>query len=383
MSGLRFCFPTTFYPPYNFGGDGINVQRLARALVKRGHHVTVVHDIDAFHAARGRVARGFAECNDGVEVVRLSSSIGRLSALATQQTGYPLGKRKQLRAILGSGKFDVINYHNVSLIGGPGILAYGDAAAKLYTAHDHWLICPTHVLWRHQREPCPSRQCIRCQLVYRRPPQLWRYLGVLERNLHHLDEFLAFSEFSRKLHQEFGFPRSMKVVPGFIPEPPPDTGVRVSPHHRPFFLFAGRLERMKGLDDVIPVFAGYPDADLVIAGQGIHREALEELAAGAGNIHFIGRVEFDQLRDYFRNAIATIVSSTGFETFGSVAIESLSEGTPVIARDRGAPARDVTIGVHKFGIWPILLAVRDPIRAIPRGHPSDEHRSGNCRRFAR
>ena len=48
MSALRFCFLTTFYPPYNFGGDGIGIQRLARALVKRGHHVTVVHDADAF-----------------------------------------------------------------------------------------------------------------------------------------------------------------------------------------------------------------------------------------------------------------------------------------------------------------------------------------------
>ena len=48
MSPLRFCFPTTFYPPYSFGGDAVGVQRLARALVKRGHEVTVVHDKDAY-----------------------------------------------------------------------------------------------------------------------------------------------------------------------------------------------------------------------------------------------------------------------------------------------------------------------------------------------
>jgi hypothetical protein len=44
----RFCFLTTFYPPFNFGGDGLAVQRMARALAKRGHDVTVVHDADAF-----------------------------------------------------------------------------------------------------------------------------------------------------------------------------------------------------------------------------------------------------------------------------------------------------------------------------------------------
>ncbi len=28
MKPLRFCHVTTFYPPYNFGGDGIGIQRL-------------------------------------------------------------------------------------------------------------------------------------------------------------------------------------------------------------------------------------------------------------------------------------------------------------------------------------------------------------------
>jgi hypothetical protein len=36
VTGLKFCFLTTFYPPHNFGGDGIGVQRLARGLVRRG-----------------------------------------------------------------------------------------------------------------------------------------------------------------------------------------------------------------------------------------------------------------------------------------------------------------------------------------------------------
>ena len=54
MTPLRFCLLTTFYPPFNFGGDGIDVQRTARALVRRGHHVTVVHDVDAYQWLAGR-----------------------------------------------------------------------------------------------------------------------------------------------------------------------------------------------------------------------------------------------------------------------------------------------------------------------------------------
>jgi len=49
-TGLRFCMVTTFYPPYSYGGDGITVQRLATALVRAGHDVTVVHDAGAYAA---------------------------------------------------------------------------------------------------------------------------------------------------------------------------------------------------------------------------------------------------------------------------------------------------------------------------------------------
>ncbi|MEO8577985.1 MAG: glycosyltransferase, partial [Gemmatimonadales bacterium] len=180
VSTLRFCFVTTFYPPYHFGGDAIAVQRLARALVKRGHHVTVVHDVDAYLALRGGPEPVPDDGADGVEVIRLRSIAGILSPLLTQQIGGPTLHRNRYHEILDDGGYDVINFHNASLAAGPKIYSYGGSAAKIVTAHDHWLVCPTHVLWRHKREPCPSRQCFRCQLTYRRPPQLWRMTGLLD-----------------------------------------------------------------------------------------------------------------------------------------------------------------------------------------------------------
>ena len=51
---MRFCMVTTFYPPYNFGGDGIFVHQLSNELAKRGHYVEVVHCTDAYHIMGGR-----------------------------------------------------------------------------------------------------------------------------------------------------------------------------------------------------------------------------------------------------------------------------------------------------------------------------------------
>ncbi|MEO6710795.1 MAG: glycosyltransferase family 1 protein, partial [Planctomycetota bacterium] len=123
MRPLRFCHVTTFYPPYNFGGDGIGIQRLVRALQRLGHHNTVVHDVDAFNVlAAGRVPPPARE-PAGIEVIGLQSGIGSLSPLLTQQLGTPVATRRKLQRIFAAGKFDVINYHNISLVGGPGILA--------------------------------------------------------------------------------------------------------------------------------------------------------------------------------------------------------------------------------------------------------------------
>src|SRR5262249_11115267 len=159
------------------------------------------------------------------------------------------------------------------------------------------------------------RQCLRCVLHYGRPPQLWRYTGYLQRQLRHIDAFIAMSEFSRDKHAEFGFTRLMEVVNYFLP----NMGQRDlfpadgSPNRRPYFLFVGRLERIKGLDDVIPVFKKYSNADLLIAGDGTEAPALKVLAANIANVKFLGRLGSEALERYYRHAIALIVPSVGFE----------------------------------------------------------------------
>ncbi len=368
MSGLRFGFLTTFYPPHNFGGDGIGIQRLARGLVRAGHQVTVIHDVDAYNALHQGPEPGPQPEPEGLEVIGLRSGMGTLSPLLTQQLGRPVLNGGRIARLLDERKFDVINFHNISLVGGPGILKYG-RALKLYMAHEHWLVCPSHVLWRHNRELCTGRECLKCELTYRRPPQLWRRTGYLERELHHVDAFIAMSEFSRQKHREFGFPREMEVLPYFLPDPEP-AGARVggaAPHARPYFLFVGRLEKIKGLDDVIPVFRDYPGADLVIAGDGEYGATLRALGEGMPNVRFLGRVPLEELRRYYEHAIGLIVPSVCFETFGIILIEAFRQGTPVIARRIGPFPEivDTSGGGELFGTRDELVAAMRRLQEDP------------------
>jgi glycosyltransferase involved in cell wall biosynthesis len=106
-------------------------------------------------------------------------------------------------------------------------------------------------------------------------------------------------------------------------------------HPRPYFLYVGRLERIKGLDDVIPLFRGFEEADLLVAGEGEHGARLRELAAGSPRVRFLGRLSDADLAQAYRGAEALIVPSAGFETFGIILIEAFRQGTPVVARRIG------------------------------------------------
>jgi glycosyltransferase involved in cell wall biosynthesis len=324
---LRFCLLTTFYPPYNFGGDGIFVQRLAGELVRRGHHVEVIHSVDAYLAlAESEPA---AIDDGGVVVHGLRSRFPVGSTALTHQVGSPGVRAGRIREILDAD-FDVVHFHNVSVLGGPKVLEYG-RGLKLYTPHEYWLVCPTNLLYRMGREPCDRRTCARCSLSYGRPPQLWRRTGALERAARHVDAFLAPTRFAATAHVARGFDAPCVHLPMFVPEP----GGLAPPPAEPYFLFAGRLEEYKGVQTLIPLFRRRGDR-LLIAGAGAYERELRRLAAGAPNIEFVGHLADGELETLYAGALAVLVPSLLFEVSPAVVLESFANGTPVVARDIGA-----------------------------------------------
>jgi len=335
---LKFCMITTFYPPYNFGGDGIFIYRLTNELARRGHRVDVIHCEDAYSLLQPNGAKGEFPNHPNVEVHRLKSWTGSLSPLLTQQTGAPFFKKREIKRLIEAKQYDVIHYHNMSLIGITA-LGYG-TAVKLYTTHEHWLVCPMHVLWKFDREVCTERSCTRCQLAGKRPPQLWRHTGLLENMVRHVNCFISPSRFTIKKHLELGLGVSFAHIPHFLPQSKErkvdDQNEKPFPYARPYFLFAGRLEKIKGAQNLIPIFKENRAYDLVIAGEGEYRSTLKELAGDAHNIKFLGRLDQQRLQKLYRGALALIVPSICYETFGIIIVEAFSVKTPVIVNNLGA-----------------------------------------------
>ena len=335
---LSFLHVTTFYPPYSFGGDGAYVHRLAHALADAGHRVDVVHSIDAYHLFHPDEPTVEWPSHERVTTHGLRTRTKWLTLIAAHQTGYPIFHLKEIQSILAGGRYDVIHFHNVSLFG-PGVLSLeppGRRPLKVYTTHEHWLICPTHVLWKYNSRPCERPECLTCVVRAGRPPQLWRYTGALGRAAASVDLFLAPSQFTAEMHARRGFGGRFDVLPLFVDVDADDWRRAPRPHERPYYLFVGRLERLKGADTLVRAMAAVPEVDLLIAGSGSEEDRLKTMASSlTSRVRFLGDVPQRDLGPLYGHALACCIPSLTFEVFPTVAIESMARGTPVIAHDLG------------------------------------------------
>jgi glycosyltransferase involved in cell wall biosynthesis len=337
---LNFLHLTTFYPPYSFGGDAMYIYRLSHALAEMGHQVDIIHCVDSYHLQHPAEPEiQFAE-HPNVTRHELRSGYNWLSPLLTHQTGKPYLKNEQIQQVLNSKPFDAMHYHNMSLLGPEMMTLQPEQSqpVKMYTTHEHWLVCPTHVLWKFNSRACEKPECLRCTLMAKRPPQLWRYNGLLDRSSRHIDQFVSPSRFTANMHAERGFSQPVDHLPYFIDRADDDwqnPGPR--PQENPYFLFVGRLELIKGLQTLIESWQQNDiQYDLLVAGTGTYADELKTQAAGNPRIKFLGALPQRELGSLYYHALATIVPSITYETFGMIIIESYARKTPVIVRNLGA-----------------------------------------------
>ncbi len=338
---MKFSMFTTFFGAHSFGGDAAYVDRLSQALCRRGHEVHVYYCVDAWRAVKnGHPPRSYTP-PAGLFIHPLKSRFGILSPLATQATGMPLFKRQPLIEALSDSDTDVFHFHNISLVGGPGILGLGAnrRALRIMTAHEHWLICPMHLLWKNDRQVCDRPTCVSCCLKGHRPPQAWRQSPAIERGLRRLDALVFPSRHSLEEHRRRGLGEFVRLLhqPYFLPDDWSGGIERQPPEvlDRPYLAAAGRLVKMKGFQRLIPLMRYLPEVDLRIAGTGPFEQELRALAGDLPNVRFEGLLGGPALARLFRKRRAVVVPSLFPETFGYVVLEAFAVGTPVVVHEGG------------------------------------------------
>lgn len=124
---------------------------------------------------------------------------------------------------------------------------------------------------------------------------------------------------------------------------------------QPWFLYVGRIEKNKGLIELLKAFSRYRKAGgkavLKIAGRpslmyGLRCRLYAELAGLAPYVDFLGHC--DDVRGLMEKAMATVVSSRT-EGFGLVAVEAMLAGCLVIGKDTTGMKEQFDIGLDYTG----------------------------------
>jgi glycosyltransferase involved in cell wall biosynthesis len=196
----------------------------------------------------------------------------------------------------------------------------------VHTAHDYCLVDTTSTTIRDGREPgrLGSAQRLRARAVWRAARRA--------------DVLLFPSERALARHRALGMPDDgveQRVLPHGWPAPAP-ASFPVDPPSRPRFVFLGKLQAAKGIALLLRAWQLLDlDAELVIAGDGPERPAVESAAAD-GVITYAGWVDGEAKSTLIASATALVFPSLWPETFGLVIAESLLLGRPVVATPQAA-----------------------------------------------
>ncbi len=295
-----------FYPA-QMGGPSNTIYWLAKALTRAGHAVTVIATSQDLPPSVPRNQWVMMDC-------------GRVMYTRNPHFYLPLRHIWQgWRAISGA---DLVHVNS---------LFY--PASLVWVLLSQWAGKP--VIWSPHGELNPVALAIR--------PRLKRLvLGLVKRVLTSSIHFQAASKVeAAHIRDHFGTAISVTEIQSRMELPPlvqPDDTIRLKP---PYILFVGRLHPIKAIDNLIrglgasAVFRA-STYSLVIAGpqtDNAYGSLLAELVKQldlSEKVTFVGAVRGPWKEALYANALVTVLPSHA-ESFGNVVVESLAQGTPVIA----------------------------------------------------
>jgi glycosyltransferase involved in cell wall biosynthesis len=227
----------------------------------------------------------------------------------------------------------------------------------IQTLHEYKIVCPVYTLISNG-EICQAcnghafwhatwNRCNRGSLTRSLLSTIESYVSQALGSVRKIDHFITVSHFQRQKVIELGISaEKVTTIHNFI-----DT-TNIKPNSKPgeYFLYFGRLERLKGLLTLVEAAASLKEIPLLIVGDGELRTELEQLIEqnNLKHIHLIGFKQGDKLHQLIRNSICTLAPSEWYETFGFTLIESFAQGRPVIASNIGGISEIVSDTIDGF-----------------------------------
>lgn len=177
-------------------------------------------------------------------------------------------------------------------------------------------------------------------------PILWQVLGRADRILATSPQYVASSPYLSRVAGK------CEVVPLGVPldqfSTVDEDAVRAirAQHSGPLVLFVGRLRYYKGVNYLIDAMRDV-SATLLVVGSGPMEEEWRRQAAGSGyseRIVFVGEAPDEALPAYYRAAdLFVLPACERSEAFGTVQIEAMAAGRPVVCTELGTGTSYVNV----------------------------------------
>ena len=314
------------------GGEDVVVRNEKRLLEEHGHRVYTYYRTNKELSERGIA--------------------GKL--LLPFTAVYSLRTVREVKHLIREHRIDIVHVHNTLTMVSPSVFyaAFQCNVPVVQTLHNFRMLCPAGSFFRDNVicEECVSGG-LKCAVRHKcyRNSKLQTIVSTMILKIHRMlgtyrrVNFICLTEFNKeKLLSSLDsdlIPETKKIVDasriyikpnftfaeGITPSKNQDT--------EEYFLFAGRVEPLKGADIAIRAFERLSDKLLYIAGTGPMLEEMQRYVKEhqLSNIRFLGYLQKEEMTERFYHAKAVIMTSQCYEAFAMTIAEAYSYGVPVIA----------------------------------------------------
>lgn len=269
---------------------------------------------------------------------------------------------KEVKTMIGREKIDIVHVHNTFFQISPSVYyaAIACGVPVVQTVHNFRFICPGALLYRQEKvcEECLEKGP-HCAIKYGcyRGSKVHSFISAAVLYIHRAlgtykkIHYICLTEFNKSRLLQVNkkkksvFPEeNIWVKPNFAP----DIEVTKYGHRKDMFLYVGRLEPEKGIEEILKAWKRIEKYELVVCGTGSSEKWCRDFVKKnhISNVTFMGQQPRKQVVQLMAEAQALIFGSKLYEGLPMTIIESFSCGTPVIVNNIGNGAALVQDGIN-------------------------------------
>ena len=265
---------------------------------------------------------------------------------------------KEIKRLIKSENIEIVHVHNTLNLLSPAVYYAARAmnVPVVQTVHNFRLLCPGATFYRdgHICEDCVDHG-LKCAVKHScyRGSKLQTLVCVISTWFHRMTgiygkiNYICLTEFNKS--KLFGLkqirPEKVFVKPNFVKN---EGGFIQEEDRTDQFVFAGRLDKLKGVDVLFEAWKKMGDTapKLLVCGTGpMENWCKEFVEQHRVNIELNGFVPNTEVRKLIANSKALILPTQCYEGFPMSIVEAFSVGTPVICSDLGNAGSIVEEGV--------------------------------------